>query len=93
MTFSNVPDPESDPFRRPWLTTMLGLTIIGYALYWLVHPSTYGFAFGFGLLGRVLQRLERQCGKWPVGIFFAITGLSVLSIGLWGLIRKRPSRP
>jgi hypothetical protein len=83
------PDPRSDPFHRPWLTILLGLVIVVYAGWWTAHPSTMGFESGFGLLGRLLKWCDRELGRWPVGIFFALSGLSVFSIGVVGVVRRR----
>jgi hypothetical protein len=79
---------ESDPFARPWLSVLIGFAGVGYAWYWLEHPSTYGLNSGFGFVGRILAKTYEGGGKWPVAFFFALGGVSMLGIGFSGVWRR-----
>jgi hypothetical protein len=70
---------------KPWVNTLLGAGLLGYTWYWVENPSRQG-------LGRILRLVSKTWGKWPVAILLAAGGLTYLSIGLTGIVRRHRRR-
>jgi hypothetical protein len=74
-------DAEEPGIAGAWVSTLLGVGLLGYTWHWTHHPSAQG-------LGRIFRPLYRLWGKWPIAIVFAAGGLSLLSIGLTGIVQR-----
>jgi hypothetical protein len=78
-------DDSDHPIARSWVTTLLGVGVLGFTWYWLDNPSAQG-------LGRILRFVYKGGGKWPIALVFAAGGVYLLSTGVSGILRRHAQK-